>query len=68
MPGLEDDEENALDELRMLEEEMHDMCAEPGVAPASTVLPCGGQGFRCTVQVGEGSGLWSSWPASRWVP
>ncbi|CAK9009482.1 unnamed protein product [Durusdinium trenchii] len=25
--GLEDDEENALDELRMLEEEMHDMCA-----------------------------------------
>lgn len=26
--GLEDDEENALDELRMLEEEMHDMCAE----------------------------------------
>ena len=29
VPGLEDDEEEALDQLRMLEEEMHDMCSVP---------------------------------------
>ena len=36
--GLEDDEEEALDQLRLLEEEMHDICSEPLVA--FTALKC----------------------------
>ena len=36
VPGLEDDEEEALDQLRMLEEEMHDMCSVPWLRKIKT--------------------------------
>ena len=48
VPGLEDDEEEALDQLRMLEEEMHDMCSVPCLIHPFYLIPSMGLVYLAT--------------------